>query len=170
MVVIRATKKVLRYLPNSEDSFAQPSDNALGDWYVNRIVVDRQPLLLLLSAGSLLTILAPARNLRALPKFLSELVGARLRRLGITRSVVDAELASMTPVVVAPTVDRAAIGYLIQFAKEIPCILPVRGWDLTTLPFVEARLAETPCHLGKKWIRPERTAAELLLARWGSGP
>jgi len=31
---------------------AGTSDTALGDWYVNRLIVDRQPLLLLVSAAS----------------------------------------------------------------------------------------------------------------------
>jgi hypothetical protein len=53
MVILRPTKKLASLLPA-----AQPvpvcSDTALGDWYVNRIVVDRQPLLLLVSSTSLL--------------------------------------------------------------------------------------------------------------------
>ena len=48
MVALRATKKVLRLLPKVyTGSEIPPPTNALGDWYVNRLVVDRQPLLLL---------------------------------------------------------------------------------------------------------------------------
>src|SRR3972149_6891191 len=55
MVVLRATQKLAKVLPPSADAAAE-SDTALGDWYVNRLIVDRQPLLLLVSARSLLAI------------------------------------------------------------------------------------------------------------------
>lgn len=165
MIVLRATRKVLCFLPPTQEADPTPSDTALGDWYVNRIVVDAQPLLLFLSSRSLLTIIEPARGLRTLPTRLPELVGARLRRLGIAPSIVEAELAVMNPVLVAPTRDRVALGYLVDFAKAVPVYLPIKAWDTTTLPFVEARLAETPCHLGKT-IFPEMAAKTLLSERW----
>ena len=37
MVIMRATRKVLRILAVS-DEVAQASDTALGNWYVNRLV------------------------------------------------------------------------------------------------------------------------------------
>lgn len=165
MIVLRATRKVLRFLAPTPETDLTPSDTALGDWYVNRIVIDAQPLLLFLSSRSLLTIIEPARGLRTLRTRLPELVGARLRRLGVAPSIVEAELAVMNPVLVAPTRDRVALGYLVDFAKAVPFYLPIRGWDTTTLPFVESRLAETPCHLGKT-IFPEIAAKILLIERW----
>lgn len=97
MVVLRATQKVLRLLPQSGHSPAL-SDTALGDWYVNRIVIARQPLLLLVSEKSLLSILTPARDLKGLPQRLTEVVAARLRRLGIDEALVAAEIgAIVTP-------------------------------------------------------------------------
>lgn len=167
MTILRATKKVLRFLPTPPSSALDPSSNALGDWYVNRLVVDRRPILLLLSARSLLPILAPARDLRTLPERLPELVSNRLLRLGISLSIIESEVAAMHPVFVAPTLDRALVGYLVDFAKSAAVYLPINGWDESTLPFVEVKLARTPCHLGKKWIFPDREAPELLAARWG---
>jgi hypothetical protein len=79
MVVLRATKKLLSKLPAAHSRVAG-SDTALGDWHVNRLVVDRQPLLLLVSSCSLLSILAPARDVRILPNRLATLVASRLRR------------------------------------------------------------------------------------------
>ena len=67
MVILRATQKVLKTLPESADD-SDSSDTALGDWYVNRITLDRQPLLLLVSAKSLLSMLAPAKNVKSLPR------------------------------------------------------------------------------------------------------
>ena len=164
MVTLRATKKVLCLLPPSPGE-SLPSTTALGDWYVNRLVVDRQPLLLLLSARSLLTILTPARDCRRLPARLADLVGVRLHRLGVAPALVAAEMSAMASVSVAPTADRRVLGYLTAFTRELPYYLPVGEWDLTTLPFVETRLAETPCRLGDVVV-PDRSTHALLAAQW----
>lgn len=148
------------------------SDTALGDWYVNRLVVDRQPLLLLVSALSLLPIVLPARDVRTLPDRLGDVVRGRLRRLGVAAKVIDAEITAMTPVTVAPTVNRSVVGIMVDFAKAIPSYLPERAWDATALPYVEAHLAETPCHASRRFeevIFPEQKAPELLVARWNAG-
>ena len=171
MVILRPTRKLLKSLSYSADADAA-SDTALGDWYVNRIVVDRRPLLLLLSSRSLLPILMPARDVRALPNRLPELVAARLKRLGVARGLIEAEVDAMSPVRIARTTDRSVLGIMVDFAKGIPFYLEVGGWDETTLPFVEGRLAETPCHAGRRFedvVFPEKKAPELLWARWHAG-
>ena len=53
MVVLRRTRKLERILSVSA-SLPTQSDTALGDWYVNRLTVDRRPLLLLVSSHGLL--------------------------------------------------------------------------------------------------------------------
>jgi len=171
LVILRPTAKLRSLLPLS-DAPISPSDTALGDWYVNRLVVDRRPLLLLVSSRALLPLLIPARSVRNLPVRLAELVGARLTRLGVNASVIAAEVRTMTPVVTAPTNDRSTLGIMVDFAKSIPYHLDPNGWDETTLPFVESRLAETPCHAGRRQeqvIFPDRDAPALLSARWSAG-
>ena len=168
MVVLRATQKVMRRLPPSPTP-PDASDTALGDWYVNRIVVDRQPLLLLVSSLSLLALLAPARDVRALPSRLGTMVSHRLRRFGIRSELIEAELTAMDPVLIGPTRDRSVLGSMVDFAKHIPFYLEVGGWDTTTLPFVEARLAETPCRVTGRFedtIFPDRVAPQLIQERW----
>jgi hypothetical protein len=168
MVILRATKRVLARLRPAAATVGS-SDTALGDWYVNRLVVDRQPLLLLISSRSYLPILTPARDVASLPRHLPSLVAARLRRLDIDSSLIEAEVAAMQPVLVAPTADRSVVGILVDFAKMAPHHLEPGVWDQTTLPFVEARLAETPCHAARPFedvIFPERKAPELLESTW----
>ena len=155
----------------SAPTFAQ-SETALGDWYVNRLTVDRRPLLLLVSSSALLPALLLARDVSSLPDRLPGIVSTRLGRLGIAASVVEAEVASMQPVMIGPTVDRSVVGIMVDFAKSVPFHLEQGAWDESTLPFVEARLAETPCHAGRRFedvVFPERKAPELLFARWGAG-
>ena len=159
---------MLSLLPESLDA-GSSSDTALGDWYVNRLVIDRKPLLILLSSRSLLPILMPARDVRALPGRLPELVADRLKRLRIASRLIVAETAAMAPVNIARTADRSVLGIMVDFAKSIPYCLQNCGWNETTLPFVESRLAETPCYATRRFeevIFPERRAPELLAARW----
>ena len=167
MVILRPTRKLMRHL--RPVGISSTSDTALGDWYVNRLVVDRQPLLLFVSALSLLSIVQPARDVRALPDRLHALVRERLKRLGTGAKVIDAEVGAMTPVAVAPTVDRSVVGIMVDFAKAIPSYLPAGVWDERALSVVEARLAETPCHAARPFeevVFPERKAPALLVARW----
>lgn len=171
MVTLRATAKVLRHLSRSPEP-VERSDTALGDWYVNRTVVDRQPLLLLISSSSLLPILDRARDVRHLPKRLPALVTGRLERLGIPRPVIQAEVAAMVPVEVAKTVDRSVLGVLVDFAKSLPYYVGPGSLDAPALRRAESLLADTPCYAGRSYeqvVFPKRKAPELLGTRWGAG-
>ncbi|MGH8503226.1 MAG: DUF6933 domain-containing protein [Gammaproteobacteria bacterium] len=167
-MVLRATRKLLKALPQSAKD-SDVSDTALGDWYVNRIVVDRQPLLLLVSSKSRLSILAPARNVKTLPQRLAEMIRERLRRLDIASTIVDAEVEATGTVLVGRAVDRSITGQMVDFAKPLSYYLPVAGWDETTLRVAEARLAETPCLASRPFdevIFPDKTAVRLLKEAW----
>lgn len=168
MVWLRGTQKVLRALPRAEE-VGDSSDTALGDWYVNRIVIDRQPLLLLVSSGSLLATLVPARDVKNLPKRLRDLVAERLQRLQIDTDVLGGELRAMDTVRVGRTIDRSVTGQMVDFAKAVPHYLPVSEWDASTLRMVEDRLGETPCRSSRRFsevILPHRAAVRLLTEKW----
>lgn len=168
MVRLRATAKVLRSLTRSEPTDA-PSDTALGDWYANRIVVDRIPILLLISSATLLPLLLRARGVRSLPDALPEIVGTRLHRLGVPGAVIDAEIAAMHPVRVAKTLDRSVLGVLVDFGKLLPHYLP-QGWNEGDFIDAEARLETTPCYCSRpsdEVVFPDRDARSALLNRWG---
>ena len=168
MTILRVTGKLHRYLPTSPEPCGG-SETALGDWYANRLVIDHQPLLLLVSAASLLPLVVRAKNVSALPGRLPELVADRLRRLGVAPDLVQAEVSAMPPVIVAKTVDRSVVGILVDFAKTMPYL--ASRCDDTGLWEIESRLAETPCHASRnrgEVIIPETKAPELLLTRWSS--
>jgi hypothetical protein len=168
MVILRPTRKLSSLLPATE-VVPTKSDTALGDWYANRLVVDRRPLLLLVSATSLLPMLMPARDVRRLPDRLALLVGARLMRCEIDFEAIDAEIRAMSLVAVCPTVDRSVLGIMVDFAKAVPHYLQPGRWDDSTLRLAEERLAETPCHAAgssERVIFPDRKAPELLRAKW----
>ena len=168
MVILRPTRKLSSLLPATE-VIPTSSDTALGDWYVNRVMVDRQPLLLLVSSTSLLPMLIPARNVRGLPARFAALVEARLRRCGLDDRTIAAETLAMASVAVGPTVDRSVLGIMVDFAKAVPYHLEPGQWGETTLRIVEERLAATPCHAALSWDRvifPEKKAPEVLRAKW----
>jgi uncharacterized protein DUF6933 len=168
VVVLRATRKVLAHLSPAPDTGAV-SDTALGDWYVTLVDIDDRPLLLLVSSRSLLSILIQARDIAALPQRLPGLVATRLRRLGIAQPLIDAEVAAMSPVCVAPTLDRSVVGSMVEFGKSLNLWMPLGWWDKTSLPFVEVHLSETPCRVTGRLddiLFPKRAAPKLLAARW----
>ena len=168
MVVLRGTKKVLRYLSAPVDTPGE-SATALGDWYVNRIVVGRQPLLLLVSSISLLAALEVARDVRSLPGRLTAVVAERLLRLGVGEDLVQAEVAAMDSVAVAKTSSRSVLGFMNDFAQAVPFYLGRQNGDVTKLFEVEKLLWETPCwasrHLSESFF-PDRKTKELLEEKW----
>jgi len=140
MVVLRPVKALNNSLPLSNIS-APASTTALGDWYAKRVVVDRKPLLVLVSSKS----------------------------HDVDRRLIECELGAMSPIVIAPTEDRSVIGIMIQIAKELPAHLEIGGWDESTLPFVEAQIAQTPWHAGRRQdevIWPDRVIHDLLRKRF----
>lgn len=168
MVILRPTRKLHTLLRPSGSPMAG-SDTALGDWYVNRVVVDRQPLLLLVSSASLVPLIVPARDVRALPDRLASLVAARLRRLGLPPEIIEAERGAMTAVSIGPTVDRSVLGIMVDFGKAIPFHLELGRWSEDTLPMVEDRLAETPCFASQpsdRVVFPDKKGPELLMTKW----
>ena len=167
MVAIRPTRK-LRYLLPAGQVAGMP-DTALGDWYANRLVLGRQPLLLLVSSASLLPILVRARQVRELPRHLENLVARRLTRLGIATSLVDAERRAMRPVRIGPTVDRSVLGIMVDFANSVPYHVETGDHGDNALAAIEMRLAATPCYAGKgsdQVVFPDKMALELLMAKW----
>jgi hypothetical protein len=168
MVILRRTRKLARALPATAKA-PDPSDTALCDWYVNRLVVDRKPLLILVSSTSLLPILISARDVASLPARLPALVRARLDRLGVSRPVIDAEMGAMQLVVTADTSNRSVTGVMVDFAQMVPYHLYAGRWNDDSLPHVESRLARTPCFAGKpadQVIFPDQAAPRLLAKRW----
>ena len=171
MVILRRTQKLASQLPAAEE-LGVPSDTALGDWYVNKLVVDRKPLLLIANSRSLVSMLVPARDVRSLPSRLPALVAHRLRRMRVPDSTIAREVAAMSPIRIAKTTDRSVVGILVDFAFMIPYYLANGPWDETTLPFIEAKLAKNPCFAGRpgnQTVFPEQATPALLASRWDAG-
>lgn len=168
VVYLRATWKVLRFLGPAPAPGGR-SNTALGDWFVNRLVVHRQPLLLLVSSASLLPILEPARKVRTLPDRLPAIVRRRLRELGIDEALISAEVAAMDEVHVAPTNDRSVVGTMVDFVHLIRWYEPPGGrWDRQALSSMEANLQKAPCRVTRpdsETVFPVKRTRQLLARR-----
>jgi len=142
VVLFRCTKKLLDRLPGAALAAADKSTTALGDWYFKVLPGRPQWLLLGVSEKSRLPIVLPARELSTFaPRFLKELE-AVLHDLGVTRPAASAELAAMSSVKFAKTIDRRVLGSLNDFAFAVQ-------WsrqDHPTEPLhaLNLKLAETP--------------------------
>ena len=154
--------------------YGNPDPDRTGDRAASRAAAGgvglKSLLLLLVSARSLLPALVPARDVRGLPDRLAHVVGDRLLRLGVARSLVEAEIRAMDPVVVAKTADRSVLGTMNDFAKIIPFHLEPRYWDDTSLETVEAKLEHMPCRVTRKLsevISPDSKAQELAGGKVG---
>jgi hypothetical protein len=89
--------------------------------------------------------------------------------MGVPDSQIAAEVQAMSPVRVGKTVNRSVVGILVDFAFNAPYFLERGAWDETTLPFVEAKLATTPCYAGRPGnatVFPEQATPRLLAERW----
>ena len=166
MLVLRATQKVLRLLPQSAGD-EDVSDTALGDWYINRTVIDRQPLLLCVSSNSLLALLTPASDVKSLPGRFPKLVAQRLELLGIDAYLIASELTAMQDVRVGRTLDRSVLGTMVDFAKVLPYYLTHNTRDTMDFRLAERRFSETPCRCGSRnAIWPHSETLRLLTVRW----
>ena len=169
MTVLRATGKALRYLGKPETVDAA-SDAALGDWYANRVVVKRQPLLVLISSRSYLPIVVPAKGVRTLPDRLPGIVADRLERLGVVQAIRESERQAMYPVRVAKTVDRSVTGILVDYGRHLPYHLETASENVDAFHFAEERLQGIPWNASKRMsdvVFPVDKTIEVLQERWG---
>jgi hypothetical protein len=96
-----------------------PSGGALGDWFVHRVEILGEPLIVATSQASLLTLLLPATLLRArLAQVLPAALGELLARLAVPAAMVARELATMEPVLFGPARDRRVLESMSQLTSE----------------------------------------------------
>jgi hypothetical protein len=166
MVVLRPTVKASRGLPPTA-SISEPSDGALGDWYINRLTIARQPLLLLISSTCSLAILTPARDVASLPKRFPDLLRHRLRRLGAAPDQIAHEIDSLAPVLIGRTCDRSVVGTLVEFARMAPAHLAgVTDVELVDTEAWLSRVPARPADHHAQYHFPDRAALAMLEQRW----
>lgn len=148
------------------------STTALGDWCINRVVVDRRPLLLMVSSTSRLPMVTAARDVKSLPQRLTRILEERLRRLSVPFDYVSREVEAASIVVVSKAIDRSVTGQMVDFAKMLPSYLPELQWNEEDVKFAEDQLEKSPClasHRFDEVIFPREAAIQLLERKWCHG-
>lgn len=139
MVVLRCTRKLLRRIREKPVESAPTSSTLLGDWYVNVLWVYRKPLVLAVSAQTLLPVLIPARDPSSLAERLAAELGEVLSALRVSRQKIDRERRQMADGLFAQTNSRTILGTMNDFGRMLD---PAPGQSLTSAAL---ELAEAPC-------------------------
>jgi ferredoxin-NADP reductase len=119
MVVLRCTQKLLRRLHEKPAEFAPSSSTLLGDWYAKILWMHRRPLVLAVSARTLLPVLLPARDPASLGPGFAAALGGVLAALGVPADQVAREQSQMAEVAFASTMSRQILGTMNDFDRML---------------------------------------------------
>ncbi len=99
---------------------APEATTRLGNWYVHLVRLGPRQHVLATSERSLLTVILPARELRAtIEGNLRSAAGQLLSALNIPMDIVNRELAQMQPVLIAPATNRRVLGSMNELAFHL---------------------------------------------------
>lgn len=163
MLIVRATKKLLRLMGPSTALDSDRGTTSLGPWYAT--VLFWQPrVVLLVNEATLLPVLlplAPAATL--MTSRITEQISTVLTALDAPAAIIDQERRHMQTAQLGVTANRSVVGVMIDFARlaelhhdDDPAV------DLVALA---VRLAATPCSpLYGRNVSPDRELAATLQA------
>lgn len=119
MFTLRCTQKLLSRLNSTPDPEPTPPDTVLGDWYANLIRVGRIQVVLAVSDRSLLPVVVPAREGRALVQRLCAALEPILTAIGVQAADATAELGAMQHWAFGKTANRRVLGSLNDLAYQL---------------------------------------------------
>jgi hypothetical protein len=167
VITLRCTRKLLRRI----GAPAAPADTdpttVLGDWYANLIFWRPQQLVLCMNELSLLLVIVPARDAKALPHRFREAAIAHLLRIGIPHAAVQAEAREMEELQIGATANRRVLGCMNDAAFMLPHL--AEGGQYSSIEELEMYFAEN-IYSTTGYRRPREVALELFnAARTRSG-
>ncbi len=157
MFTIRATQKLLLRAMVSPALTDTAPTTKLRAWYADLLPWRPTHLVLCVSERSLLPIVVPAADIRALPERLA--VGLRevLVQLGVPEHEADGEIAEMQDYRYGRTANRKVVGSMNSFEQLMRALVEAKETSLEQSLF----LANVPCRpLG--WKRPWDVTAALF--------
>jgi hypothetical protein len=105
------------------DTVTVEPTNALGDWYANLLIIERQHLVMFVSARSRLCILVYARDIHRLTKRFEDALIEVLKALQISEEVIQRELNAMTGLCYGLTTGtsegRSVLGSMNDFMRPL---------------------------------------------------
>jgi len=125
MVTLRCTQKLLKRMhltvDDLRDTVAVEPTNALGDWYANLLIVERQHLVMFVSARSRLCVLVYARDIDRLRKRFEDALTELLQVLQISEEAIQRELNATSRLCYGLTTatpeGRSVLGSINDFTK-----------------------------------------------------
>jgi hypothetical protein len=154
---LRCTRSLLKRLKARPHPSAPAATTKLGDWYCNLLYTKPQQLILCVSEKTLLPVVMPAKGIEPVAVRLTVWVGEMLQELGVSETVVEAELAAMAEVTISTTASRTVLGSMNDFAFMLESHLAYGD----SLAEAALKLADAPCSpIGM--MSPREVTIELL--------
>ena len=117
--VLRCTQKLLDRLNATPDPAPAQPDTVLGNWYANLLRVGRIQVVLAVSERSLLPVVVPARDGRAVVQRISAALEPMLTAIGVPSDDVAAERQAMQHWALGKTASRSVLGSLNDLAFQL---------------------------------------------------
>lgn len=162
MLIVRATKKLLRLTGPSSASDQDCGTTLLGPWYAT-VLFWRPRVALLVNEATLLPVLLPLAPAATLTSRIAEQITTVLTAHHAPAAIVDEERRHMRTCQLGATINRSAVGVMTEFAR-------LAGFHHDAGPALDlvglaVRLAETPCGpLYGRNVSPDRELAATMQA------
>ncbi|WNV82601.1 DUF6933 domain-containing protein [Umezawaea sp. Da 62-37] len=162
MLIVRATKKLLRLAGPATARDDDRGTTALGPWYAT-VLFWRPRVVLLVNEATLLPVLLPLAPTATLTSRIAEQISTVLTAHDAPATIIEEERRHMQTAELGVTANRSVVGVMIDFAR----LAEIHHDDDPTVDLVTlaVRLAATPCSpLYRRNIRPDRELAATLQA------
>lgn len=162
MLIVRATKKLLRLAGPSTARDDDRGTTLLGPWYAT-VLFWRPRIVLLINEMTLLPVLLPMAPAATLTSRIAEQISTTLTVHQAPATFVDQERRHMQNVQLGVTANRSVVGVMTEFTR----LAQIHHHDDPTVDLVElmALLAATPCSpLYSRNVSPDRELAATLQA------
>lgn len=164
MLIVRATKKLLRLAGSSTALERDRGSTLLGPWYAT-VLFWRPRVALLVNESTLLPVLMPLAPAATLTSRISDHVASVLIAHHVPTVIVDEERQHMQRCQLGATTNRSVVGIMTEFAR----LAEIHHDDDPAVDLVDlaVRLAATPCGpLYSRNVSPDRelTAAVHAIA------
>lgn len=162
VLIVRATKKLLRLAGPSTAPDDERGTTLLGPWYAT-VLFWRPRVALLVNESTLLPVLLPLAPASTLTNRIAQQITTVLTAHGTPAAIVDQEERQMRTCQLGATANRSVVGVMTEFARLAEVHHDAEpAMDLVGLA---VRLATTPCGpLYGRNVSPDRELAAVLRA------
>jgi hypothetical protein len=162
VLIVRATKKLLRLAGPSTASRDERGTTLLGPWYAT-VLFWRPRVVLLVNESTLLPIMLPLAPASTLTSRIAEHIATVLSAYEVPAAIIDEERWHMRTSQLGVTTNRSVVGIMTEFARLAQ--IDHDADPASGLVDLAVRLATTPCgplYAGN--VSPDRELAAIVRA------